>query len=172
MDSHTSLVPDFHLLFLVILLLLLCQNLWHFNSVSIVIILIVVKNCFLIYLFTCFSGPHPQHMEVPRLGIQSELQLLTYTTATAMPDLSCVCDLHHSSRQRRILNLLSEANDQTCILMDTNWAHYCWATTRTSRVGSIFKEFILSSFTKNLVESLWFLSWMVLLFFFFFFGLF
>ena len=33
-----------------------------------------------------FSGPHLQHMEVPRPGAESELQLLAYTTATAMPD--------------------------------------------------------------------------------------
>ena len=42
-------------------------------------------------------------MEVPRLGVESELQLLAYTTATAMLDLSCVCDLHHSSQQCRVL---------------------------------------------------------------------
>ena len=30
-----------------------------------------------------FLGCHPQHMEVPRLGVESELQLLAYTTATA-----------------------------------------------------------------------------------------
>ena len=35
-------------------------------------------------------------MEVPRLRIESELQLPTYTTATAMPDASHVCNLHHS----------------------------------------------------------------------------
>ena len=35
--------------------------------------------------FLLFSGPHPWHMEVPRLGVESELQLLAYTTATAMP---------------------------------------------------------------------------------------
>ena len=28
-----------------------------------------------------FLGPHPQLMEVPRLGVKSELQLLAYTTA-------------------------------------------------------------------------------------------
>ena len=32
-------------------------------------------------LFVCFLGPHPWHMEVPRLGVQLELQLLAYTTA-------------------------------------------------------------------------------------------
>ena len=29
-----------------------------------------------------FLGPHLQHMEVPRLGVELELQLLAYTTAT------------------------------------------------------------------------------------------
>ena len=32
-----------------------------------------------------------------------------YTTATAMQDLSHICDLHHSLRQHWILNPLSEA---------------------------------------------------------------
>ena len=50
-------------------------------------------------------------MEFPRLGVKLELQLLAYTTATAMPDLSHVCDLHHSSWQHWILNPLSEARD-------------------------------------------------------------
>ena len=36
-------------------------------------------------------------MEVPRPGVELELQLLAYATATAMPDLRSVCDLHHSS---------------------------------------------------------------------------
>ena len=30
-----------------------------------------------------FLGPHTRHLEVPRLGAESELQLLAYTTATA-----------------------------------------------------------------------------------------
>ena len=34
------------------------------------------------------------------------------TTATATQDLRRVCDLHHSSRQRQILNPLSEARDK------------------------------------------------------------
>ena len=56
-------------------------------------------------------------MEVPSLGVELELQLPAYTTATATWDLSCVCDLHHSSRHCWILNLLREARDQTCNLM-------------------------------------------------------
>ena len=57
------------------------------------------------------------HMEVPRLGVQSELQLPAYTRATATPDPSHVCDLYHSSWQCRILNPLSKGRDRTCNLM-------------------------------------------------------
>ena len=39
---------------------------------------------FLFFFCFCFSGLHAWHMEVPRLGVQLELQLLAYTTATAM----------------------------------------------------------------------------------------
>ena len=58
-----------------------------------------------------------RHMEVLRLGVESERQLLTYATATAMWDLSHVFDLH-SSPQRWILNPLSEARDRTRNLID------------------------------------------------------
>ena len=34
------------------------------------------------------GGPHTRHMEVPRLGVEKELQLPAYTTATATRDLS------------------------------------------------------------------------------------
>ena len=68
-----------------------------------------------------FLGPNPWHTEVPRLGVELKLHLPAYTTATAVQDLSHVCDLHHSSQQHRILNSLREARDQTPVLMDTGW---------------------------------------------------
>ena len=52
--------------------------------------------------------------------IELELQLLNYATATAMPDLSCVRNLHYNAQQRWILNLLSKATDQTQVLMGTS----------------------------------------------------
>ena len=58
------------------------------------------------------------HTEVPRLGVESELQLLACATATARPDQSCICDLHCSLLQCLILNPLIEARNRTCILMD------------------------------------------------------
>ena len=67
--------------------------------------------------FLRFLGPHPWLMEVPRLGVESKLQLLVYTTATATRDPSHVCNLQHSSQQHRILNPLSKARDRACVLM-------------------------------------------------------
>ena len=64
-----------------------------------------------------FLGPLPRHMEGPRLGLQSELKPPAYATATATPDPNRVRDLHHSSRQRRILNPRSKARDGTRNLM-------------------------------------------------------
>ena len=73
------------------------------------------------FLFVClFLGLHLWHMVVPWLEVKSELQLLAYTTATATQDPNHVCNLYHSSRQRQILNPLSEARDQTGIFMDTS----------------------------------------------------
>ena len=69
-----------------------------------------------------FLRLHPWHMAVPRLGVESELQL---------PDQSHVFNLHHSSQQGRILNLPSKARDQIYILMDTSQFCFCWATTGT-----------------------------------------
>ena len=73
------------------------------------------------FSFFVFSGLHLLHVEVPRLGIKSELQPLAYITATATPDLSHVCNLRHSSQQRRILNPLSEARDGTLNLTVPSW---------------------------------------------------
>ena len=64
-------------------------------------------------------------MEVPRLGVESKLQPLAYTTATAMQDLSHVYNLHHSSQQCQILNPLSKVRVQTHVFMDTTQVHYC-----------------------------------------------
>ena len=61
------------------------------------------------FFFFCFLGPHLWHMEVLKLGVEWELQLLAYTTATAMPDPNHICDLHHSSWQPWNLNPLSKA---------------------------------------------------------------
>ena len=58
-----------------------------------------------------------------------------YTTATETPNLSCVCDLPHSSWHHRILHPLSEARDRT--LLDTSWVCFCWATVWTPKIFNL-----------------------------------
>ena len=58
-------------------------------------------------------------MEVSRLGVELVLQLQGYATAMPILDLSHICKLCPNLQQCQILNPLSEARDQTCILMDT-----------------------------------------------------
>ena len=61
------------------------------------------------FIYFIFLGLHPRHMEVPGLGVESEVQLLAYATAT--PDLSYIFDPYHSLRQCQNLNSLSQARD-------------------------------------------------------------
>ena len=68
---------------------------------------------FFFFFFFVFLGQHLWHMEVPRLGVESELWPPAYATDTATPDLSRVCDLYHSSRHHWIRNPVIEARDRT-----------------------------------------------------------
>ena len=72
-------------------------------------------------------------MEVPRLRVKLELQLLAAATATttATQYLSHIYDLYYSSRQCRILNVLSGARDQTLNLMVPSRIHFRCAMTGT-----------------------------------------
>ena len=81
------------------------------------------------FFFLAFRAT--QHMEVPRLGAELELELSAYTTVTETQGPSHVCDLHHSSQQCWITDTLSEARDGTHILMDPSWIHSCCPTTGT-----------------------------------------
>ena len=87
---------------------------------------------FLFLFFFLVSATHAAYGN-SRLGVESDLQLPAYTTATATPDPSSIFDLHHSSQQHRILNPLSKARDWTRVLMDTGWVHYHWAPTGTPK---------------------------------------
>ena len=79
---------------------------YHIYHISILVNLLVSKNVnllmkqsecrilldysdsFSLILFFVFLALHLQHMEIPRLGGESELQLPAYTIATAIRDLS------------------------------------------------------------------------------------
>ena len=84
-------------------------------------------------------------MEVPRLGVKLELQLLAYVTATATWVLS-----HHSSQQCWIPGLAQWVRwDWTFILMDTSHIHFHYATMGTPS-GQHFKFNRWALFTENL----------------------
>ena len=69
-------------------------------------------ECLLFPLFFFFLGLHLRHMEVSRLGVESELEPLAYTTTTAMWDLSHICD-YAAAHSRGFLNPMSGARDRT-----------------------------------------------------------
>jgi len=54
---------------------------------------------FLFLLFTFSFLAFLRHVEILGLEVESELQLLAYATATAVPDPSHTCNLHKSSWQ-------------------------------------------------------------------------
>ena len=99
-----------------------------------------------IFLFACFFfflWPHLRHIEYPRIGVQSELQLQAYSTAMAMPDLSCICNLCQSLWEHWILNSLGKARDPHI--------HYVrflthWATRRTPSWEILIKSVSLICF--------------------------
>ena len=90
-------------------------KMWNLGVFPIVLFLQSLRNswtkCFSLFFQEVFfwgEAPNLWHMEFPRLGVQSELQLPDCPTATATPDPSRVCDLQHSTRQHWILKPLTE----------------------------------------------------------------
>ena len=64
---------------------------------------LITSSAFFFFFF--LLGPHLWHMEVPRLGL----------------NWSCSCQSMPQPQQCQNLNPLSEAKDQTLILMGTSW---------------------------------------------------
>ena len=121
------------------------------------------------FFFFCSLGLHLWHMEVPRLVVQSELQLPAYTTATAsgIRSASATYTTAHN-------NPLSEARNQTCNLMVTSWVrfhhammgtpvclYFCWSklinfvVSYFSSLNFFFKLLIVENFKHAKVEK-WF----------------
>ena len=85
---------------------------------------------FFVFVFLLFRATPIAHGSSQATS-SMELQLLAYTIATPVQDLSHVFDLNYRSQQHWILNPLSKARDWTHILMDTSRTHFRWATTGT-----------------------------------------
>ena len=97
-----------------------------------------------------------RHMEVPRLGVNWELQLLAHAIATATPDPNYIFDLCCSLWQHRILNPLSKARD-----WPTSSGHYvgfftCWATAGPPNFALLLNEWVRKlQDWKRKSQSLW-----------------
>ena len=77
-----------------------------------------------IYLFIYFRSPLiAQGSYQARGWIRAAPAGLHHSHSNA--DLSCVCNLHHSSWQHLILNPLMEARDWTWVFMDPSRVCYC-----------------------------------------------
>ena len=77
-----------------------------------------VNNRILIlsFFFFFFLGPHLWHMEVPKRGVETELQLPTYA-----PSQQCrirASSVTYTTAWGNAGSLLSDARDRTLILMD------------------------------------------------------
>ena len=86
---------------------------------------------FFFFLFRSILSAYGDSQARGWIGVASG----AYIIATAMPDPSCISDLHHSSQQHQIHNPLSEARDRTRVLMDTSQICFHWAMTGTLMVS-------------------------------------
>ena len=86
-------------------------SLFHHRLLSTFCHLIVHLMLFFLFLLWLHLG----RMDVPGLGVTSELQGPACATATAALTLSCFWDLCLGLGQRPILTSRSEAGDRTCI---------------------------------------------------------
>ena len=123
---------------------------------------LVWKSDDLKYYFFFFLWPHPWHM-VPKLGVESEMQLPAYATTTATPDLSHMCNLH-------IPRLL-----ETQVKFLTHWARpaiklnlqphrdyigsFSWSAIMATPWFSFFKLLNLKCIREEILQSLWHFSW-------------
>ena len=92
------------------------------------------------FFFFCFYlGPHPWHMEVSRPGVELELQLLAYATATAVrsePHLQSTPQLTEKLDPRP--TEWSQGSNR--ILMDTGQFCFHWATMGTPEFSFIISR--------------------------------
>ena len=89
-------------------------------------------------------------MEVPRLGVNLELQLPAYTTVIAMSDPSHICSLHHSSLQCWIPNPLSEGRG-------LNWHPHGFVTAEPQWELPVFHSFYCRLILHYMLHHIFFL---------------
>ena len=109
---------------------------------------VLVIRFVIFFLSFVFSGLHPPAHGGSQARGRIGATAAAYARATAKPDPSRICDLHHSSQQRWILNPLSEARDGTCNLMVPSQICFCCAATGTPKVA-----ILINASTRSLCSS-------------------
>ena len=84
---------------------------------------------FFFFFFLVFLGPHPRHMEVPRLGVKWGLKPLAYTTATAMRIWTKSAT--YSTAHGNVRSLTHGVRPRMEPTSHTSWVCFCWATMGT-----------------------------------------
>ena len=89
-----------------------------------------IKMCIIIIII-CFLVPYPQYVEVPRLGVKSELHLWAYTTATATQDpLTSETHLTTHGNTRFLTHWVRPGMEPASSWILVGFVN-CWATKRT-----------------------------------------
>ena len=109
-----------------------------------VFFIFIFISFFFLFFFCLFRAALMAYGGSQARGCWIRIQLPTYTIAEATRDLSCICNLHHSSWQCCILNALSEARDRACIFTDTSQVRFSWAMRGTPE-SFLNLSFLLSS---------------------------
>ena len=105
-------------------------------------------------LLFCFLGPHLQHMEVPSLGIESELLLQGYPTAPATQDVSFGTYTTAQGNARSITHWMRPGIELTSSCKRTLWEHSepqqelhkfvrritKWPSNSTPRIGDLYQD--------------------------------
>ena len=106
-----------------------------------------MQNLFFYFYFLDFLGPLPQHLKVPRLGVESAVAAslpYSHSNAGSEPRLWCTPQLTATP------NALSKTRDWTHVLMDSSWFHYHWIYFKCQDSNNFFhhcKNF--SCYVKN-----------------------
>ena len=108
----------------------------------------IMANYFSFFLFFFFGlfGATPEVYGSSQAGGR---------VGAATPDLSQICDLHHSPWQCWILNPLSKATVPIWVLMDTSRVSYHWATMGTLPITFLKRPSDRSILCQRMTNGSW-----------------
>ena len=115
------------------------KSIWRFHKHQKLYFIYFILFYF-IWLFRATPLAHGSSQARGQIGAIAAGLYHSHSNSRSMPHLQPA----PQSPQCQILNPLSKAKDQTCVLMDTGQIHFHWATTGTSPL--LFSKALLISF--------------------------